>query len=101
MAIIRTLENDADAESLRRDVLSEMKALDAQFPGEPAFQSIMTQLEYIGRYLKDASLHIPRRQELTFGFLGVRFVREFDEQLSDDLAQLSQYLEDRGQAARG
>lgn len=89
------ITNDTEADILRRELLLRMRDLDRRFPGENAFLSIMTQLNYLGDYLKPGIVTMPRADELTFGLLGVKIVMEFSNELSRDLSALSAYVRKR------
>ena len=88
------ISSGSEAEQIRVETLAAMKRLNDQMPGEPAFESIITQLQHLGLFLKAGIRPIARASELNFGFLGMKFVREFDEPLSSKLASLAQYIED-------
>ena len=88
------ISSRGEAERVRVEALAAMERLDQQMPGEPAFESIITQLKHLGYFLAAGIQPIARASELNFGFLGMKFVREFDEPLSSHLASLAQYIED-------
>jgi hypothetical protein len=89
------ITTDAEADTLRREVLLRMRDLDRRYPGENAFMSIMNQLNYIGDYLKPGIVTMPRADEMTFGLLGVKIVMEFSDEISRDLSALSAYVRKR------
>jgi len=82
----------ADAEKLREEVLNQMSALNLRYPGERTFESIIEQLRYVGGFLVPEASTMPRLAEINFGFLGVKFVMEYDEQISRNLAKLNQFI---------
>ena len=84
-----------EADTLRSRLLEDMRALDARYPGEGAFESIINQLAYLEPYLKEGAGRIPRLDDLNFGFLGVKFVEEFSPESSRGLSSLSQFVEHR------
>lgn len=84
-----------EAEKLRASLIERMRALDARYPGEDVFASILTQLDYIGAFIAGDATSMPRRADINFGFLGMRFVREFDSAVAHDLATLDTYVEQR------
>jgi hypothetical protein len=84
----------AEAEALRADLVIRMKALDARFPGEPSFQSIITQLMWLEPYLASDAPMPPRRPPFTFGLLGAKMLPEFDPDISPVMSRLSRYVDD-------
>lgn len=85
------VETLQQAEETRRACLARMRELDAEYPGEPAFDSIIKQLDYLAAFLPTGA-PIPRVDDLTFGFLATRHVREFDDKVTRPLAELSQFV---------
>lgn len=68
--------------------LHSMQRLDAQFPGERTFASIIAQLTHVLGALTENRSPLVKDKELNFGFLGMKFVYEFDEKLGGELAEI-------------
>lgn len=73
--------------------LKRMEALDATYPGEPAFASIIAQLSHIIQCLREGASPVVADKPFTFGFFGVRFVREFDTAISRELSELKAWID--------
>ncbi len=70
-----------------------MRALDARMPGEPSFASIIVQLDHVAGALTAGQSPLVPGKSLNFGFLGMKFVREFDPNLSRELAELNELID--------
>lgn len=70
-----------------------MRALDARLPGEPSFASIIIQLDHVAGALDAGQSPVVAGKSLNFGFLGMKFVREFDPGLSRELAELNELID--------
>ncbi len=72
---------------------ARMRALDARFPGEPSFASILAQLAHVAATLRAGQSPTAAGKSLNFGFLGMKFVRDFDSDLSRELAEINELID--------
>ena len=83
---------DESAFSLVRQCLNAVVTLDAKYPGEWPIESVIIQLRLIDRTSSLESIADADREKFDFGFLGMRFIYEFDGALARDLSDLNTYL---------
>lgn len=90
MPLIATRQEAADA---RDDCAAKLRALIAANPGEPMLESALRQLDFIKGPIETGTLIAPAdHARLNFGFIGLRFVWEFDEALARRLSDLAEYV---------
>lgn len=71
---------------------NETSDLNNRFPGERTIESVFEQLKFLKKANFSPEKIDERREDLNFGFLGMRFINELDEKLARKLSELNSLI---------
>ena len=91
IAEIRTKEDLRTAIGQARPPILELQA---KHPSEWTFDFVAKQLDYIESLVVGGNVDPGLKADLNLGFLGMRFVREFDRELGELLSDISHFVEE-------
>lgn len=83
----------AEATDVRVQCTRELRTLIAANPGEPMLKSVLKQLDFLKKPVETGMpIHQADIDRLDFGFIGLRYVTEFDDALGRRLSDLAEYV---------